>query len=152
MNITYDDQDPFGPRNKPKQVNAAAIGQKQIILGTVPSKSNGYKIITFKSKTGKSHASLAKTQVLKKYEESFFIQCNNYRNANIDGYFEFELDVYYPNQRSDLDGCLKVILDCLQKIKAFANDNKCTRLVLNKFVDKSNPRVEFTIKKAMENG
>lgn len=125
--------------------------EKQIIFGTVPSKSNSYKIITFRSKdqNKQPHSSLAKTSELKKYEESFFIQCNHYRNRNIDGYFQIELDVYYPNQRSDLDGCLKVTLDCLQKIGAFANDNKCTRIVANKFLDAVNPRIEFIISPAM---
>ena len=49
---------------------------KQTIFGTVPSKSNCYKII----KLG-NHASLAKTPALKKYENDFYIQCNDYRNA-----------------------------------------------------------------------
>lgn len=152
MNITHDDQDPFG-KPSAKKVNEAAIGEKQVIIGVVPSKSNCYKIITFKSKdSSKSpHASLAKTQALQKYEKDFFIQCNKYRKANIDGYFEFEMDVYYPNQRADLDNSLKVVLDCLQKIEAFPNDNKCTRIVVNKFVDAARPRVEFTIQKAMKN-
>lgn len=126
-------------------------GGKQVILGSVPSKSNCYIIITFKSKNSeKSHASLAKTKTLKDYERSFYLQCNKYRNAKIDGPFEFEIDVYYPNQRSDLDNSLKVTLDCLQTVGAFENDNKCFRIVANKFLDKLNPRIEFTIKPAMQ--
>jgi Holliday junction resolvase RusA-like endonuclease len=128
-----------------------SIGERQVMYGTVPSKSNSYRIITFKSKdpNKNGHASLTKTTALKQYENDFYIQCNKYRNANIEGYFHFEMDVYYPNQRSDLDGSLKCVMDCLQKVNAFPNDNKCTRIVLNKYLDKSNPRVEFTIKPAM---
>lgn len=123
---------------------------KQVILGNVPSKSNCYKIITFKSKDPeKSHASLGKTKALKQYENDFFIQANRYRNLNVDEYFEFEIDVYYPTQRSDLDNSLKVVLDCLQKINAIKNDNKCTRIVANKFLDNNNPRIEFIIRKSM---
>ena len=113
---------------------------KQIIYGNAPSKSNCYKIITI----GK-HASLAKTPALKKYENDFYIQCNHYRNANIKGYFEIYIDVFYPSQRSDLDNSLKCVLDCLQKVKAIENDNKCTKIVARKFLDKTNPRIEFTI-------
>jgi Holliday junction resolvase RusA-like endonuclease len=130
-----------------------SIGEKQVVYGTAPSKSNCYRIITFRSAKNSNkagHASLAKTSALKKYEDDFYIQCSGYRNANIEGYFQFEMDVYYPNQRSDLDNSLKVVLDCLQKIGAFPNDNKCTRIVVNKYLDKNNPRVEFVIKKAME--
>lgn len=122
----------------------------QTILGSPPSKSNCYKIITLRSKSGESHGSLAKAAPLKKYENDFFIQCNLYRNANIQGYFEFEMDVYYPNQRSDLDNSCKVVLDCLQKVGAFPNDNKLTRLIVNKFLDKINPRIEFIIKPAIK--
>jgi Holliday junction resolvase RusA-like endonuclease len=113
----------------------------QVIFGNPPSKSNCYKIITLNG-----HGSLAKTKALKQYENDFYIQCNKYRNANIDTYFEFEVDVYYPSQRSDLDNCLKVVLDCLQKVKAIANDNKCVKIVARKFLDKLKPRIEFTIK------
>ena len=86
---------------------------KQIIYGSCPSKSNCYKII----KIG-NISSLGKTNALKKYENDFFIQCNVYRDKNIEGYFEFYMDVFYPNQRFDLDGSFKVTLDCLQKVKA----------------------------------
>lgn len=174
---------------KPPQAYIPAItpgpGGKQIIYGTIPSKSNCYVIITMKPKkdapvkhekcndcdgTGwvvidyakvkcgfcdgmgevekkpKGHASLAKSAALKQYENDFYIQCNQYRNKMIDGYFQVEVDVYYPNQRSDLDNSLKVLLDCLQKVQAFKNDNKCTRIVANKFLDPINPRIEFEVK------
>lgn len=126
------------------------MSEKQVIFGTPPSKSNSYRIINaWDNKSKKFRASLTKTDALKKYEESFYIQCNHYRNANITGYFELVIDVFYPNQRSDADGCLKATLDCLQKVNAFKNDNKCTTIILNKYLDKVNPRIEFTIKPAM---
>lgn len=119
---------------------------KQVILGNVPSKSNCYKIITLKRKDGKLAGSLAKTEALRLYESNFFIQCNQYRNKIINGYFEFYIDVFYPSQRSDLDNSLKIILDCLQNIKAIKNDNKCVKIVANKYLDKQNPRIEFELK------
>lgn len=115
--------------------------EKQIILGNTPSKSNCYRIITING-----HGSLAKTAALKKYEEGFMWQCNKYRNANISGQFEFYVDVFYPSKRTDLDNCLKVIMDCLQKIKAISNDNNCCKIVAQKFIDKKEPRIEFFIK------
>ena len=115
--------------------------QKQVILGTCPSKSNCYKIIRLNNVS-----SLGKTPALKKYEKDFFIQCNLYRDKNIENYFEIYIDVYYPNQRSDLDNSLKVVLDCLQKVKAIKNDNKLVKIVARKFLDKLNPRIEFILK------
>ena len=114
---------------------------KQTIYGNVPSKSNSYRIVKFNNR-----ASLAKTAALRKFEDSFYIQCNQYRNVGIQGYFEFSMDVYYPSQRSDLDNSLKVVLDCLQRIKAIKNDNKCVMITLRKFLDKDKPRIEFSIK------
>lgn len=113
---------------------------KEVIIGNVPSKSNCYKIVSFGG-----HASLAKTSAMKSYENSFFIQCKS-RNAMVSGYFELHLQVFYPTQKSDLDNSLKVILDCLQKSNTIVNDNKCVKIVAEKYLDKANPRIEFEIK------
>ena len=109
------------------------------ITACVPSKSNSYRII----KKGTS-ASLGKTEALEAYEQSFYWQCP-IRNLNIKGLFEFHCRVYYPSMRSDLDNSLKVLLDCLQHTNTIANDNRCVKIVAEKFIDKANPRVEFKI-------
>jgi len=127
-----------------RSISCKPINLKQVIHGSCPSKSNCYKII----KIG-NVSSLGKTPALKKYEKDFFIQCNVYRDANIEGYFEFYMDVFYPNQRSDLDNSLKVVLDCLQKVKAIKNDNRCVKITVRKFLDKDKPRVEFFIKELL---
>ena len=112
---------------------------RHVIYGQPPSKSNCYRIITqFK------HGSLAKTPALRKYEESFFMQCP-LRGANIKTRFEFVVDVYYASDRPDLDNALKVILDCLQKCGAIANDRLCAKIVARKLIDKNNPRIEFEL-------
>lgn len=117
------------------------IGEWQTILGNTPSKSNCYRII----KRG-LHASLAKTTRLTDYEKSFYLQVGEYRNLQIKGLFEFYIRVYYPSNRADLDNSLKIVLDCLQHTKTIENDNKCVRIVADKFVDKERPRIEFMIK------
>lgn len=111
-----------------------------IIRGTVPSKSNSYRII-YKG----GHASIGKTKAMEKYEESFLWQVGACRDANISVPFEFYLDAYYPSKRSDLDGCFKAVLDCLQKAKVLKNDNLCAKIVARKFIDKEKPRIEFRI-------
>jgi Holliday junction resolvase RusA-like endonuclease len=109
---------------------------KQTIYGNPPSKSNCYRI---------GNKGLFKTKVLTDYENKFYIQCKD-RNKNIEGYFEFEMDVYYPNERADLDNSLKIVLDCLQKCNAIKNDNKCVKIIVQKFLDKKDPRIEYEIK------
>lgn len=110
-----------------------------VIYGSVPSKSNSYKIITIAG-----HASLAKTKAMKVFEEKFYLQCG-YRNKNIQGFFELYADVYFQSNQPDLDNSLKGLLDCLQTCKAIKNDRNCVKIVANKFIDKNNPRIEFTI-------
>lgn len=113
---------------------------EQIILGSPPSKSNQYKVITLKG-----HGSLAKTPALKEYEKKFFLSCG-YRNREIKGFFELYIDVYFSSNRPDLDNALKSTLDCLQSCHAITNDRNCVKIVANKFVDPVKPRIEFTIK------
>jgi Holliday junction resolvase RusA-like endonuclease len=115
----------------------------QTIKGNIPSKSNCYQVI----KIG-GHASLGKTKALKAYEDSFYIQCDKYRNADIKGYFELHVKVFYPHERADLDNSLKVLLDSLQRCKAIPNDNKCVKIVAEKYKDTDNPRIEFELIKA----
>ena len=112
----------------------------QTILGNCPSTSNCYRIIKVAE-----HPKLCKTDALMKYERNFYMQCGNYRNLNFDGFFEFHCRVFYPSMKSDLDNSLKVQLDCLQMTKTIKNDNKCVKIVAEKFIDKVNPRVEFKI-------
>jgi len=107
-----------------------------VIHGTPPSKSNSYRI---------ANNRLFKTKVVTQYEDTFKMQCGQYRGKMIEGRFELILDVYLPSDRQDLDGVFKVILDCMQSSKVVANDRKCIRIVAQKFIDKVNPRIEFEI-------
>jgi len=113
---------------------------EQVIYGSVPSKSNCYKIITLAG-----HGSLAKTAAMKEFEQKFYLQCGAYRNKNIQGFFELYADVYFQSNQPDLDNSLKGLLDCLQGCKAIKNDRNCVKIVANKFIDKNNPRIEFTL-------
>ena len=109
------------------------------IRGKVPSKANSYKVINICG-----HGSLGKTERLKAYEHSFFIQCPH-RGVNLYHFFTLYADVFYETMNPDLDNSLKIILDCLQQCEVIKNDNKCVQIVARKFVDKNNPRVEITI-------
>lgn len=113
---------------------------KFTVHGKVPSKSNSYKIITIAG-----HSSLAKTPAVKKFESDFYIQCPC-RGAKIKGYFSIEIDVYHENMRPDIDNGSKVLLDCLQACKVIENDRYCVDLHMRKLVDKTDPRIEITLK------
>lgn len=112
----------------------------QTIIGQAPSKSNTYRIVTLAG-----HGSLAKTPALKAYEQSFYMQVGAYRNLMLQGFFELHVRVYFSSMSHDLDNSLKVILDCLQYTKTIKNDNKCVKIIAEKFIDKNNPRIEFRL-------
>lgn len=114
--------------------------QWQTIHGSVPSKANSYRVVTING-----HGSLAKTTATKNYENSFYMQVGPYRNMMIEGYFELHMRVYFPSMSHDIDNSAKVVLDCLQTCKAIKNDNRCVKLTAEKFIDKTNPRIEFKI-------
>jgi Holliday junction resolvase RusA-like endonuclease len=109
---------------------------KEVIYGTIVSKSNNYRSVKGRFIT---------TDKVKAYESDFLKQCTVYRNANISDPFWLLVDVYYPSNRSDLDGAFKILLDLLQKVKAISNDNQCHQITARKMIDKINPRIEFSL-------
>lgn len=110
------------------------------IPGQIPSKSNTYKIINIHG-----HGSLAKQPVLKAYETNFVLHIGAYKGLMIDGLFELYVRVYFTTLSHDLDNSLKCLLDCLQLTKTIKNDNRCVKIVADKFLDKDNPRIEFRL-------
>lgn len=115
--------------------------QAVTIHGQIPSKSNCYRIVTIRG-----HGSLAKSPALKRYEESFMMQCP-LRNMRMDCRFRLTVDVYNQSDRNDLDNSFKVLLDCLQTCKAIKNDRLCAEIHARKFIDKEKPRITFKIEK-----
>ena len=119
------------------------IYAKQTIYGQPPSKSNSYKIITING-----HSKLGKTDTTKKYELNFFMQCT-LRKKGICKRFKLIIDIYFQSDRSDLDNALKIVLDCLQTSESIKNDRLCSEIYARKFIDKKNPRIEFTVEELL---
>ena len=131
-----------------KEQNTTTVDDKKYIqyvlvkvIGQVPSKSNGYRI---------AKGRLIKSEQVREYEKSFYLQSIIYKNLGIEGNFEFHAKVYFKTNQSDVDGSLKIILDCLQKINAISNDKNCQKIVIEKFLDKNNPRIEFYLVESLK--
>lgn len=110
-----------------------------VIQGQVPSKSNGYKI---------GNNRLYKSKELKDYEDRFewlLALAKGKPSEPIKDKFMIEIAVYFQSNRSDLDNAAKIILDCLQNSGVIENDRLCHKLIMYKFIDKNNPRIEFDI-------
>ena len=111
------------------------------IHGQPPSKSNRKGI----TKTGHYY----KPNTVKLYEDAFFLQCplrGTTSNPLIKTPFAIHADVFFRSNAVDLDNSLKVLLDILQsKCHVIRNDNLCAEIHVRKFVDKSDPRIEFEL-------
>ena len=120
-------------------IRGNGVHERQVIYSDIPSKANSYRIIHIAG-----HYSLGKTKSLKEYEQKFYLQCS-LRNKNIERMFKISIDAYFGSNRKDLDGCFKILLDCLQSCKAIKNDRQCVEIHARKLIDKNNPRIEFVI-------
>lgn len=114
------------------------LGRNQVILGNPVSKSNNYR----SNKGGNFFT----TDKVKNYNKSFWAQCEVYRNRGINKPFIIELDIYFKSILSDIDNPLKCILDNLQMCGAIMNDRLCYKMIVNKYIDSVNPRIEFKLK------
>ena len=130
------------PQVKEKSVTVTGSGKNskihpmQIVKGQIPSKSNGYRI---------AKGRLIKSDKVSVYESVFYHEVRHLRNLCISGKFEFNAKVFFKTEKSDIDGCLKVVLDCLQTMNVIKNDNLCWKINIEKFVDKKCPRIEFEL-------
>ncbi len=54
--------------------------------------------------------------------------------------------VYRSVNRGDLDNYVKTVLDAMQDAGLFADDSQIDRITGEKFIDRENPRIVFTLK------
>ena len=113
---------------------------KETIFGPIVAKANPYVDVP-----GSNGRRIIKDSCIRDYEQLFDQQCIVYRNRCISGRFRLSVKVWHSNNRYDLDNSLKTLLDCLQSVNAITNDNLCYSIEAEKFIDASNPRIEFSI-------
>jgi crossover junction endodeoxyribonuclease RusA len=63
----------------------------------------------------------------------------------LDGPVEVHIKAYRPRKAGDLDGCLKVLLDSMTGC-LYRDDKQIVKIVAERFDDKTNPRIEVTVK------
>lgn len=116
--------------------------ETETIFGQVIAKANHYLVVPDAHTHGKR---LIKDEELRAYEKSFIQQCAVYKDRLISRPFKLVIDVYQSSSRFDLDNSLKTILDLLQYVHAISDDNLCVKIDATKHVDRSNPRVVYSI-------
>lgn len=115
--------------------------ERETVYGQVVSKANNYQVGN--DKHGQRY--IIKSEAMRAYERNFMEQCKVYKDRNINSHFTLYVVVYESSMRYDLDNALKTLLDCLQMVKAIADDNLCRKIVAEKRLDRHRPRVVFSI-------
>lgn len=126
---------------------------KFVVKGNIPSKANQYDIgvlrgkPTFRKKKSVSdYEASFLSQVWPKFDFVFGSAKDLPATRMINVPFELLVEVYYKNNGHDLDNAFKTLLDCCQQAKLISNDNLCMHIMGWKYVDKNDPRVEFTLR------
>ena len=109
--------------------------QKIVIRGRIPSVNDLYDRYEHR---------VVKKDKVRQYEQDFYWQCP-LRDRMIDTPFIMYAEVYMATKSKDIDNCGKVLMDSLQRCHAITDDVLCSDIILRKFYDKDNPRVEFCI-------
>lgn len=107
-----------------------------IILPVPPSVNRRYVV----SKSG----SIMLTEETRVYMEHVKAICISQDLQALEGDLVVTIDVFAPNKRTDVDNYLKAPLDALQGY-AYGNDNQVKRIVVTRYVDKQNPRLEVSV-------
>lgn len=115
--------------------------KREIIQGQVVAKANNYELVP----DGAGGHRMIKSEQVREYERTFIEQCKVYKDKLIATPFNLDIDVYMSSWKFDLDNSLKTVLDCLQYCHAITDDNMCKHITATKYVDRYNPRIEFTI-------
>lgn len=85
---------------------------------------------------------IVKSQEAVEWSKSATVQLLAQRQGPcIEGPVEVELDVYRDRNWGDLDNFAKGVLDALQQAMVYRNDVQVMRLTMEKFLDRTNPRI-----------
>lgn len=108
-----------------------------IIPGTPPTTNTLYRRhghIIYMTKEGKDYKEMCQWEIKSKYKDKP-------RKEDVSVIIEF---YFKDSKRRDLDNFLKIILDSFTGF-LWEDDSQIIELVLRKFIDKKNPRVEISI-------
>tara|TARA_R110000765_G_C18804348_1_gene593992 strand:- start:167 stop:577 length:411 start_codon:yes stop_codon:yes gene_type:complete len=109
----------------------------QQFQGECVSKANSRRLVTIKGKP--RFIKSAKALIFVKDVQAQAKKLNPLLEGNLEGVIK----IYYSSRRPDLDPSL--VMDALEGVW-YKNDRQFKRLVLEKYLDKKNPRVEVFIR------
>lgn len=112
-----------------------------LILGVLPSMKNSRQIVRNR-RTGKPM--VIKSEKARAFEEHALSQLGHKRPPkSITSFVRLIASVYYDSRRHDLD--IELFCDVLQAAKIIANDRQIVEKHSRYYLDRDNPRIEFSI-------
>lgn len=111
-----------------------------VIYGNLPRKSNQRRLVHHNGKLR-----FIKSQKALDYEKSFIAQAL-YQGSDktITKPCELTAIIYYDSKRPDLSD--ELLCDLLEKVNVIENDRLIFKKILEKRIDRKNPRVEWVIR------
>ena len=114
---------------------------KITLTGTPPSTSSIYKY----RNAGKFIMGYMSAEGKQKKEEIRYELMQQYKNKCSQDDFNIEIKYFFPDKRRrDIDNFLKLIFDAATGL-IWEDDSQIQSMMLSKYIDKDNPRVELTI-------
>ncbi|HET7322653.1 MAG TPA: RusA family crossover junction endodeoxyribonuclease [Longimicrobiaceae bacterium] len=114
----------------------------RLTLPVPPSVNSYHRSVTTRSGVAKVLVSRAGRAWKKKALQLAAMQ----RPQAVEGEVAVTLRVYFPGRRRDLDNVAKPCLDLLQAAGVLANDRHVWRLVMERRIDRGNPRIEIEVR------
>lgn len=108
---------------------------KMVLQGTLYQKGNSRRLVY----NGSSPRVIKSAKALKASADLVTQIKAQWKGKPLEKNITLEADIYYPNNRHDLEASL--LCDALQKGGAIKNDNRIKVMILRKHIDKENPRV-----------
>lgn len=109
---------------------------KLTVLGALKSKANSRRMVRSGNRT-----LFIKSKGAMEFVEGAEWQLRaQYKGEPIESNIKLDLDIYYPNNRSDLSP--ELFFDCLQRAGVIKNDKQIMEYSCRKLLDKNKPRVE----------
>ena len=109
---------------------------KLIVLGALKSKANSRRMV----RSGNRTLFIKSKGAMEFVEEAEWQLKTQYKGQPIESNIKLDLDIYYPNNRSDLSP--ELFFDCLQHSGVIKNDKQIIEYSCRKLLDKNKPRVE----------
>lgn len=115
-----------------------------VVKGALKSKANSRRIVRSGSRT----IFIKSKGAMEFVEEAEWQLKTQYKGQPIESNIKLDLDIYYPNNRSDLSP--ELFFDTLQKAGVIKNDKQIIEYSCRKLIDRENPRVVCELEEISE--